>query len=152
MAWRKQYDMSSADAVVFNENNCVICLGEFSSCTKKARVVKTGIPNTIKYSEQLGDVTLQVSLLTQSKRNPRGKVLVHASCCRGYTDPKRTKLPLSKFLLFVCLFASFIISGSNYSTTWTFRFWKYFLMRTVVLIIHYIAIYFKIYCSVSCCK
>ena len=40
--------MSSMDATVFNENNCFICLGEFSSCSEKATVVKTGMPNLIK--------------------------------------------------------------------------------------------------------
>ena len=39
--------MNSMDATVFNENNCVICLSELSSCTEKAKVVKTGIPNLI---------------------------------------------------------------------------------------------------------
>ena len=103
------------DTTVFNENNCFICLGEFSSCTEKATVVKTGIPNLIKHKEQQGDVSLQ----THSKKNPRGKVLVHASCRREYTDPKRTKCPLSQDFcyLFVCLLASLIISSSNYSTT-----------------------------------
>ena len=107
------------DATVFNENNCFICLGEFSSCTEKATVVKTGIPNLIKHKEQQGDVSLQISLETHSKKNPPGKVLVHASCRREYTDPKRTKCSLSQDFcyLFVCLLASLIISGSNYSTT-----------------------------------
>ena len=36
------------------KNNCVICLSEFSTCTEKATIVKTGIPNLIKYSEQWG--------------------------------------------------------------------------------------------------
>ena len=104
MILRKQYDMSSMDATVFNENNCVICLGEFPSCTLKARVVKTGIPNLIKCSEQRGDVSPQVYLVIQCNKNPPGKVLVHASCRREYTDPKRTKRPLSKGFcyLFVC--------------------------------------------------
>ena len=107
MVWRKQY-MSSMDATVFNENNCIICLGKFSSCTEKATVVKTGIPNLIKYSEQWGDVSLQAYLETQSKKNPPDKVLVHASCRREYTDTKRTKRPLSKGFcyLFVCLLHS----------------------------------------------
>ena len=59
------------------KNNCVICLGEFSSYTEKATVVKTGKPSLIKYSEQRGDVSLQVYLKT--KKNPPGKVLQHAS-------------------------------------------------------------------------
>ena len=69
MVLRKQYDMSSMDATVFNENNCVICVGEFSSCTLKARVVKTGIPNLIKCSEQRGNVsrdTVQEESIGQS--------------------------------------------------------------------------------------
>ena len=96
------------DATVFNERNCVICLGEFSSCTEKATVVKIGIPNLIKYSEQRGDVSLQVYLETQSKKNPPGKVLVHASCRRGYTESKRAKRPLSKgfYYLIVCFLYS----------------------------------------------
>ena len=106
------------DATVFNENNCFICLGEFSSCTEKATVVKTGIPNLIKHKEQQGDVSLQISLETHSKKNPPGKVLVHASCRREYTDPKRTKRPLSTgFCCLFVLFTSFIMPGSNYSTT-----------------------------------
>ena len=97
--------MNSMDATVFNENNCVICLSELSSCTEKAKVVKTGIPNLIKYSEQLGDVSLQFYLETQSKKNTRGKVLLHASCRHEYTDPNRTKRPLTKGFcnLFICL-------------------------------------------------
>ena len=80
--------------------------------------MKTGIPNLIKHSEQRGDVSLQVYLETQSKNNPPGKALVYASCRRDYTDPKRTKRPLSKDFcyLFVCLLHS-VISGSKYSTT-----------------------------------
>ena len=67
--------------------------------------MKTGILNLIKYSEQGGDVLLQVYLETQSKNNSPGKALVHASCRCERTDPKRTKRPLPKdfYYLFVCL-------------------------------------------------
>ena len=83
-------------------------MGEFSSRAEKAAVVKAGIPNLIKYSEQRGDVSLQVYLETHSKKDPPGTVLVHASCPREYTDPKRRKRPLSKgfFVMFVCLLHS----------------------------------------------
>ena len=85
-------------------------MGEFSSRTGKATVVKTGISNLIKYSEQRGDVSLQVYFETQSKKSLPGKVIVHASCRHEYTDPKRTKRSLSKgfCFLFVCLFVCFI--------------------------------------------
>ena len=75
---------------------------------KKATVVKPGIPNLIKYNEQWGDISLQAYLETQSKKNLPRKVLVHASCRREYTDPKRTKPPLSQCFgyLFVCLLHS----------------------------------------------
>ena len=84
-------------------------MGEFSSRTEKATVVKTGISNLIKYSEQRGDVSLQVYFETQSKKSLPGKVIVHASCRREYTDPKRTKRSLSKgfCFLFVCLIHSY---------------------------------------------
>ena len=66
---------------------------------------KNGFAHCIKYSEQRGDVSLQAYLETQSKKNPPGKVLVHANCRREKTDPKR---PLSKGFcyLFVCLLHS----------------------------------------------
>ena len=70
---------------------------------------KNGFAHCIKYSEQLGDVSLQAYLETQSKENPPGKVLVHANCRREKTDPKWTKRPLSKGFfcyLFVCLLHS----------------------------------------------
>ena len=106
------------DTTVFNKNNCVICLGEFSSCTEKVTVVKTGIPNLIKYNAQWGGISLQVYFETQSKKDPLGKVLVHASCNCEYDDPKQTKRPLSNsFCCLFVFFASFIISSSNYSTT-----------------------------------
>ena len=97
--------MSRMDATVFNENKCVICLGELSSRTEKATIVKTGIPNLVKYSQQQGDVSLEVCIETQRKKNPPGKVLVHASCRREYTDAKRTKRP-NAFV--ICLFLCFI--------------------------------------------
>ena len=69
---------------------------------------KIGFAHCIKYSEQRGDVSLQAYLETQSKKNPPGKVLVHANCRREKTDPKWTKRPLSKGFcyLFVCLLHS----------------------------------------------
>ena len=69
---------------------------------------KNGFVHCIKYSEQRGDVSLQAYLETQSKKNPPGKVLVHANCRREKTDPKWTKRALSKGFcyLFVCLLHS----------------------------------------------
>ena len=70
---------------------------------------KNGFAHCIKYSEQRGDVSLQAYLETQSKKNPPGKVLVHANCRHEKTDPKWTKRPLSKGFfcyLFVCLLHS----------------------------------------------
>ena len=69
---------------------------------------KNGFAHCIKYSEQRGDVSLQAYLETQSKKNPPGKVLVHANCRREKTDPKWTKRALSKGFcyLFVCLLHS----------------------------------------------
>ena len=120
-------------------------MGEFSSRAEKAAVVKAGIPNLIKYSEQRGDVSRD----TQQE----GSTGYGGSACKLSSRIYRSKTKktpiIQRFLCYVCLFASFIISGSNYLTTWTFRFWKYFLMQTVVLIIHYIDIYFKIYCRLS---
>ena len=91
------------DATVFNENNCAL-FHEFSSCTEKATVVKTGILNLIKCSDQRGGVSLQFYFKTQSKKNPLGKVLVHASCHREYTDPKRTKGSLSKSFCYLFVY------------------------------------------------
>ena len=69
---------------------------------------KNWFAHWIKYSEQRGDVSLQAYLETQSKKNPPGKVLVHANCRHEKTDPKWTKCRLSKGFcyLFVCLLHS----------------------------------------------
>ena len=72
--------MSGMDATVFNENNCAL-FDEFSSCTEKATVVKTGILNLIKCSDQWG-----------------------ASCHREYTDPKQTKGSLSKSFCYLFVY------------------------------------------------
>ena len=43
---KNQTGMESSN---FNRNNCVICLGDYSTSTEKATVVTKGIPNLIEF-------------------------------------------------------------------------------------------------------
>ena len=90
------------DETVFNENNCVICLGEFSSYTEKATVVKAGVANLLKYSKQRCDVSLQVHLETQNKTNPACKVLVYARCRPEYLIQNERNVHYPKVLV-ICM-------------------------------------------------
>ena len=73
----------------FNENNCVICLGDFSTSTENATVVTKGIPSPIECCKVRGDASLQDHLERQNEKVPVGRVLVHGKCRRAYVDPKR---------------------------------------------------------------
>ena len=80
--------MESTD---FNENNCVICLEDFSTSNDHATVVTKGIPSLIEFCKVRGDASLQDHLERQNEKVPVGRVLVHAKCRHAYVDPKRAK-------------------------------------------------------------
>ena len=75
----------------FNENNCVIYLGDFSTSTEKAAVVTKGIPSLTEFCKIRGDTLLKDHFERQNKQEPVGRVLVHPKCRRAYVDPKRAK-------------------------------------------------------------
>ena len=61
----------------FNENNGVICLGDFSASTGKPTIVTKGTPSLIEFCKIKGDTLLQDHLEKQNKQKSVGRVLVH---------------------------------------------------------------------------
>ena len=75
----------------FKENNCVICLGDFSTRTEKATIVTKGIPSLIDVYKIRGNIRLQDHLERQNEQERVDRVLVRPKCCHAYVDPKPAK-------------------------------------------------------------
>lgn len=68
---------------------CIICRQGFSESNKCVTVTKKGLSTLILCSEKRGWTDLKKYLNEQITNVPIGKVLVHVSCRRDFTDQKR---------------------------------------------------------------
>lgn len=83
-------DVDDGDNVYLRcEENCVICFKPFGNIDA-VTIGDKGLTALLKYSESRGDHELHRYLSDRSKITPIGKILVHATCRKKYTDARKS--------------------------------------------------------------